>query len=131
MLDPSMYCSALVKGATTRGAEILENCPVTNILTDSSSGVRKIKGVETPQGVIKTSCVVNATGVWARNIAQMVGLEIPLTVFKHSYVVTEPIPGVKGSPNIRDHDGSIYYRMQGESLLLGGYERNPEIVKEV
>lgn len=130
-LDPSMFCSALIKGATSRGAEILEHCPVTNIIIDSSTGVRKIKGVETPQGVIKTSCIVNAAGIWARNIAQMVGLDVPLTIMKHAYVVTEPIRGVKGTPNIRDHDGSIYYRVQGESLFLGGYEKNPEIVKEV
>lgn len=104
---------------------------MTNIILDSSTGVRKIRGVETSQGVIKTNCVVNACGVWGRNIALSVGLDLPLTVLKHAYVVTETIPGVKGTPNIRDHDGGIYYRVQGESVLLGGYEKNPEIVKEV
>lgn len=109
----------------------MENCPVTNIVTDSSTGLRKIKGVETPQGIIKTSCVVNTAGAWARNIAQMVGLDIPITILKHAYVVTESVPNVKGTPNIRDNDGLTYYRIQGESIMLGGYERNPEIVKEV
>lgn len=111
--------------------QILENCPVVNILTDSSTAVRRIKGVETPQGVIKTSCVVNTAGAWARNVAQMVGLDIPVTILKHSYVLTEPVPNVKGTPNIRDNDALTYYRIVGESVMLGGYERNPEIVKEV
>lgn len=102
-----------------------------NIVVDSSTGTRKIKGVETPMGVIKTNCVVNACGVWSRNVAQLVGLDVPLAVFKHSYVITETVPGVKGTPNIRDHDRSIYYRVMGESLNLGGYESNPVLVKEV
>lgn len=111
--------------------QVIEHCPALNIIIDSSSGVRKIKGVETPLGVIKTNCIVNAGGVWARNVARMVGLDVPIAVFKHSYVITESIPQVKGTPNIRDHDRSIYYRVQGESLHLGGYEKNPVLVKEV
>lgn len=110
---------------------MIEHCPAVNIVVDSSTGVRKIKGVETPLGIIKTNCIVNACGVWSRNIAQMVGLDIPLAVFKHAYVVTESVPSVKGTPNIRDHDRSIYYRVQGDSLYLGGYENNPVLVKEV
>lgn len=61
----------------------------------------------------------------------MVGLEIPLAAFKHAYVVTESIPAAKGTPNIRDHDASIYYRTQGNTLYVGGYEMNPYILKEV
>lgn len=110
---------------------MIEHCPAVNIILDSSTGVRKIKGVETPMGVIKTNCIVNACGVWSRNIARMVSLDVPLAVFKHSYVITESIPAVKGTPNIRDHDRSIYYRVQGDSLYLGGYEKNPVLVKEV
>lgn len=91
----------------------------------------KIVGVETAQGVIKTGCVVNAAGVWGNDVAQMVGLEVPLVPMKHAYVVTESIPKFKNTPNIRDHDGSIYYRIQGDSVCLGGYEANPEFIKEV
>lgn len=61
----------------------------------------------------------------------MVGLDIPVSVMKHAYVVSEAIPQVKGTPNIRDHDYSIYLRIQGESICLGGYETNPEFIKEV
>lgn len=61
----------------------------------------------------------------------MVRLDIPLQPMKHAYIVTESMPQVKGCSNIRDHDYSIYLRVQGESLQLGGYEINPEILKEV
>lgn len=100
-------------------------------MTDSKTGFPKIVGVETPYGSIKTSCIVNAAGAWSKYICQMLGLEIPLAPLKHSYVITESIPEARGTPNIRDHDAAIYYRTQGESLYIGGYEMNPEILKEV
>ncbi|KAF5292544.1 hypothetical protein FQR65_LT01690 [Abscondita terminalis] len=113
-LDPSMLCAALIKGSTNNGGKLFEHCPVTNILTESSAGLKKVVGVETKQGVIKTKCVVNAA--------------VPI---KHAYVITESIPEAKGTPNIRDHDASTYYRTQGDTLYVGGYENNPEIIKEV
>lgn len=61
----------------------------------------------------------------------MVGLDVPITVLKHAYVVTESVPGVKNTPNIRDHDGSTYIRVIGDYVNMGGYENNPEIIKEV
>ncbi|KAK4886911.1 hypothetical protein RN001_003182 [Aquatica leii] len=130
-LDPSMLCTALIKGSTTNGGKLIEHCPVTNILTDSSTGFKKVVGVETSLGVIKTKCIVNAAGAWSRYISQMVGLDIPLIPMKHAYVITESIPEAKGTPNIRDHDASVYYRTQGNTLYIGGYENNPEIIKEV
>lgn len=131
VIDPSMFCSSLVKGASNYGGKVIENCPVTNIHMDHSTGVRKITGVETPFGTIKTTCIVNAAGAWSRNIAKMMDLEIPLAVMKHAYVVTESMSDVKGTPNIRDHDYSVYFRIQGDAICIGGYEPNPELVKEV
>ena len=61
----------------------------------------------------------------------MVGLRIPLIPMKHAYVVSESIPKARGLPNVRDHDGSVYFRIQGESLLMGGYEQNPTILDQV
>lgn len=88
-------------------------------------------GVETPYGIVKTNCIINAAGVWSKNIAKMVGADIPLVPMKHAYIVTETIKGVQGCPNIRDHDGNIYFRVQGEALNIGGYERNPIVLKTV
>lgn len=50
---------------------------------------------------------------------------------KHSYVITDTIPNVNKWPNIRDHDQSIYFRVQGQSLIIGGYESNPTVVADV
>lgn len=132
VIDPTMYCSALVKGATNKGGIHFENCPVTNLILDRPGGIKKIVGVETAShGTIRTKCVVNACGVWSRNIAHMAGVEIPLQPMKHAYIVTESIPAVKGTPNIRDHDASVYFRIQGDKIYMGGYEPNPELLKDV
>lgn len=61
----------------------------------------------------------------------MIGVEIPLIPMKHAYIVTEPMKNVKDLPNIRDHDGKIYIKPQGESLSIGGYEPNPIILQSV
>lgn len=71
-------------------------------------------------------------GVWAREIAAMVGQHIPLVPMKHAYVVTEEVPGgVRTMPNVRDHDSSVYFRVQGDALCVGGYEPNPIILDNV
>lgn len=34
-------------------------------------------------------------------------------------------------PNLRDHDASIYFRIRGSSIEMGGYERNPILLDAV
>lgn len=61
----------------------------------------------------------------------MVGIEIPVTPMKHAYVITNNVEGARGCPSIRCHDSSLYFRPQGDSILFGGYESNPEILRDV
>lgn len=132
-IDPTMLCNALTKLAIqTSNAQVYEDCQVQEILTEPNvKGVPKIVGVRTKYGDIKTDCVVNATGVWGRDLIEPFDITLPLIPMQHSYVVTESIEGIKGMPNVRDHDASIYFRIQGESICLGGYERNPIILDSV
>ncbi|XP_066993512.2 sarcosine dehydrogenase, mitochondrial isoform X2 [Anabrus simplex] len=132
VVDPAMLCTALTRSATQAGAKVIENCSVTEILTgENAFGSKKVTGVVTPYGSIKTNCVVNCCGVWARELGKMLGLPLPLVPMKHAYVVTESVPGVRGLPNIRDHDASVYFRIQGDSLCVGGYEPNPILLDKV
>ena len=61
----------------------------------------------------------------------MAGVAVPLTVTKHAYVVTERIEGIAGMPNVRDHDSSLYFKTQGDSLSFGGYENDPIFIDQV
>lgn len=125
-IDPNGLCQALTRSATKAGAKVIEGCSVTDIKTDPSTfDTQRVTEVVTPHGTIKTKNVVNCTGAWANYIAKMVGLDIPLIAMKHAYVTTDRIPGIENMPNIRDHDASIYLKLQGDALHIGGYEVNP------
>lgn len=134
-MDPTLLCGALTKLAVkmNSNAQVLENSGVKAILTETNQqGHNKVTGVELENGsVIKTSCIVNATGVWGRDLIEPFGITLPLIPMKHSYIVSEPIDGIFGMPHVRDHDASIYFRIQGSSIQLGGYERNPILLDHV
>lgn len=132
VVDPALLCTALMKAATDGGGKVVEKCPVSNILTkENDFGTTQVSGVVTPYGSIKTDCVVNCAGVWSREVAAMARLHLPLVPMKHSYVVSGSIPEVRGLPNVRDHDASTYFRIQGESICMGGYEDNPILLDKV
>jgi sarcosine dehydrogenase len=71
------------------------------------------------------------TGAWAPYIGNMVGVKVPLVAMKHAYVVTDKIEGIRNMPNVRDHDASVYLKLQGDALSVGGYENNPIYCGEV
>jgi sarcosine dehydrogenase len=125
-VDPSGITAAYCKGARQAGARVIEGCAVTGVDVDvSASGRRSVVGVRTNRGTIRTSKIVNCAGAWAPELGAMAGVSVPLVAMKHAYVVTEPIPGVQGLPNIRDHDLSVYMKLQGDCLAIGGYEQDP------
>ncbi|MEE6505307.1 hypothetical protein FKM82_005492 [Ascaphus truei] len=131
-MDPAGTCTTLARASTARGAQVIENCPVTGIhVTTDDFGVKRLSAVETEHGTVRTSCVVNCAGVWARTLGQMAGVNVPLVAMHHAYVVTERIEGIQNMPNVRDHDASVYLRLQGDALSVGGYESNPIFWEEV
>lgn len=131
-IDPSGWVSALAKASRGNGAHIYENTPVVQIETQPSTFGRQITGVRTKSGhLIKTKTVVNCAGVWANKVADLVNVQVPLCAMHHAYVVTERIDGIQNMPNIRDHDASVYLKVQGDVLQVGGYERNPVYWKEI
>ncbi|XP_068105323.1 sarcosine dehydrogenase, mitochondrial [Hyperolius riggenbachi] len=131
-MDPAGTCTTLARAATARGAQVIESCPVTGIQVRTDDfGVRRVAAVETEYGTVQTPCVVNCAGVWARSLGEMAGVNVPLVAMHHAYVVTERIEGIQNMPNVRDHDASVYLRLQGDALSVGGYESNPIFWDEV
>ncbi|XP_066918580.1 sarcosine dehydrogenase, mitochondrial-like [Clytia hemisphaerica] len=131
-IDPSSWTSALSKGAMMRGAKVVEGCEVTGVDTNIDDfGARKVTGVKTTKGEIKTNCLVNACGAWSPYIGGMCGVSVPLVAMKHAYIITEKIEGIRGMPSIRDHDASVYLKMLGDELHIGGYENNPIFIDRI
>ncbi|XP_002158472.3 sarcosine dehydrogenase, mitochondrial [Hydra vulgaris] len=131
-IDPSGWTAVLSRAAALRGAKIVENCLVTNLLTEVDLfGKKKITEVHTNLGNIKTNCVINCAGAWAPHIGAMCGVPVPLVALRHAYVISERIEGIERMPNVRDHDASVYLRLQGDALAIGGYEQNPMFVNNL
>ena len=123
-VDPSGVTHAYAAGARAMGAEIERFCPV--IGTDQQPDGSWI--VRTEKGDIQTQWVVNAAGLWGREVAAMAGLTLPLQPTEHQYFVTETIAEVEAVgrrlPSIADRDGEYYLRQEGNGLLIGAYERD-------
>jgi len=135
-IDPAGVVGQYKRAAEKIGSKFYEGVGVEGIETESYSlqgrPKRRVTAVNANGHRIATKFVVNCTGAWANKIAEMAQITIPLRAMKHAYIVTEKIPGVHpGLPNMRDHDLSIYFKTQGDSLALGGYEQNPEFWPDV
>jgi 4-methylaminobutanoate oxidase (formaldehyde-forming) len=118
--SPSDIAQALAKGARMKGAQLVENCPVTEILTD----VGGITGVRTPQGDISCDKLVLCCGQWTRALAATVGVTVPLVSIEHQYMITEPFGVPTDLPTLRDPDRLTYYKEEVGGLVMGGYEPN-------
>jgi dimethylglycine dehydrogenase len=122
-LDPSGTTHAYAKAARMGGAEIITHCKVleTNPRPDGSWDV------VTEKGTIHAEHVVNAGGLWAREVAQMAGVYLPLHPMEHQYIVTDEIPEIyerdTEHPHVMDPSGESYLRQEGRGLCIGFYEQ--------
>jgi len=121
-VDPSGITMAMSIGAKKHGVEINTHTRVTGI-DGTASGEWQ---VHTDKGDITCEVVVNAAGLWAPQVARMVGLEIPSIAGEHTHILFEAIDVVENRdaylPLVRDPDRSIYIRQEMDSLILGLYE---------
>src|SRR5258706_6843297 len=120
-IDPSQLTFALVEGARRRGAEICEETRVTGV--DVGDG--RVRRVVTDRGDIETELVVNAGGMFAHEIGNLAGVNVPLIPFAHEYLITRPSGLPLDMPTMRDPSLLVYYRPESGGLIMGGYERNP------
>ncbi|MGH7103545.1 MAG: FAD-dependent oxidoreductase, partial [Acetobacteraceae bacterium] len=117
--NPIDTAQALAKGARAGGARIFENVRAAAILTANG----RAKGVRTEHGEIRADQVVNAGGMWARDIGGWTDATVPLHAAEHFYVVTEPIDALDPHlPVLRDADHCAYFKEDAGKLLLGWFE---------
>jgi 4-methylaminobutanoate oxidase (formaldehyde-forming) len=117
--NPADTTQALAKGARARGAAILENTRVTGVITRDG----RVAGVATDRGTIAADVVVNCAGMWARQVGQWAGVNVPLHACEHFYVVTETVEGAHAKmPVLRVMDECAYYKEDAGKILLGAFE---------
>lgn len=120
-VDPASLCQALAAGARKRGARFIQDCRVTGFRYND----RRVTAVETSQGIVEVSTIVNASGMWGHELGKMLGCRTPAFAVEHQYLVTDPIPDLPPDmPTVRDPDLLIYYKPEVRGIVVGGYEDN-------
>ena len=121
-VDPYGVTHAYAKSAQIGGAEIVRHTRVTD-LKQRQDGTWD---VITDHGNVHAEHVVNAGGLWAREVGRMVGLELPILAMEHQYLITGDMPelaGKKEQLHAIDFEGEIYIRQERGGMLMGTYER--------
>jgi len=122
-LDPTGAALAYAEAARLGGAQVLRHTRVTQLQQLPDAGWL----VVTDQGTLKAEHIVNAAGLWAREVGKMVGVDLPLLPMEHQYLVTDLLPDLtrlaKEIALTVDLDGEIYVRQEGKGVLLGVYEK--------
>ena len=110
---------ALARGARNRGAQVFQDTKVEEIVCDGC----RIMGVRTSKGDIEADNVVIAGGMWSRDLAASVGVNVPLHACEHYYVLFESVEGLYPElPVLRDYDACTYYKYDAGKLLVGAFE---------
>ena len=122
-LDPSGTTHAYAKAARMGGATIETHCKVieTNQRADGTWDV------VTEKGTIHAEHIVNAGGLWAREVGAMAGVYLPQHPMEHQYIVTDDIAEIYNRehehPHVMDPAGESYLRQEGRGLCIGFYEQ--------
>jgi dimethylglycine dehydrogenase len=121
-IDPSGVVHAYAKAARQRGAEVIEH----NRVVELNQRPNGTWDVVTEKGTIHAEHVVNAAGLWAKQVGRMAGVELPVSPLAHHYLVTEAIPELEALdfeiPMMIDLEGFTYMRQELNGVLVGIYE---------
>ncbi len=139
-IDPAQLTYALADGARRGGCRVFTETRVTGIEVRDG----RVRGVRTDRGDVAAEVVVDAGGMFAAEIGRLAGVRVPLIPMSHQYLVTQPLDAVRDArakltfvthrdtnvrghlPTLRDPDLLVYYREDGDGLVMGGYERQSE-----
>ena len=127
-LDPSGTTHAYARAAKNSGAKIELHTRVEDLVQQADGQWQVI----TNNGNIIAEHVVNAAGLWAREVGRMVGLELPVLAMEHMYLITDDMQEVidfnksTGQEMLHavDFDGELYLRQEGKGMLMGTYEKD-------
>jgi glycine cleavage system aminomethyltransferase T/glycine/D-amino acid oxidase-like deaminating enzyme len=124
-VDPHITTYAVADAARALGVEIRTRTQVTGI---ELGRLHEVRAVLTSDGKIETEHVVDAAGMWAPQIAEMVGARLSSVPVDHQHILMQAVAGAevpRGSPCFRDTDNLVYGKDEAGGMLIGGYEQNP------
>lgn len=124
-LDPHEATHAVADAARALGVRIRQGVRVTGF---ELTGDRELRRVLTDAGPIDTEIVVDAAGMWAPQVAAMVGAWLPSTPVDHQHIALKAVPGhelPRDMPCFRDPDNLVYGKSESGGMVFGGYELDP------
>ena len=120
-VDTTGTVHAYAGAAKKHGADVIEHNRVLE-LNQTLEGWE----IVTEKGTINCEHVVNAAGLWAKQVGRMAGIELPVSPLNHHYLVSDTIPKLEELdfevPMTVDLEGFTYMRQDQKGLLLGIYE---------
>ena len=118
-VNPVDVTMSMARGARQQGVTIVQGVSVTDVLMRNGA----VHTVVTDSGTIECEYVVNAAGMWARQLGARSGVSIPLQAAEHYYLITEQMEGIDASwPVIEDPANFGYYREEVGGLMIGLFE---------
>ena len=124
--NPTDSTMSFAKGARQCGVQIVEDVSVSGVTTTREwrRQYPRVNGVTLPSGdEITANVVVNCAGMWARQLGERDGVNIPNQAAEHYYLITEPFSEVDPSwPIVEDSSRCVYVRPEGGGLMLGLFE---------
>jgi sarcosine oxidase, subunit beta len=116
--DPTLTTNSFLVAAKRNGATLIQNCEVTAIHTAGG----KVTGVSTDKGDFAAPIVINAAGAWAKHVAGLADIEIPLETWTHDVAFLHRPPTLGRIPACIDDVINCYYRPEGSALILAAGE---------
>jgi sarcosine oxidase subunit beta len=112
--DATLTTNSFIEGAKRHGAALMQNCEVTAIHTAGG----KVTGVSTDKGGFDAPIVINAAGAWAKHVAGLADLNVPLETWTHDVAFLHRPPSLGKIPACIDFTIECYFRPEGSALIL-------------
>ncbi len=116
--DATLTTNSFIEAAKRNGASLIQNCEVTAI----RSGGGKVNGVDTTRGAFDAPVIVNASGAWAKQVAALAGIEVPIVTWTHDVAFLHRPPTLGRIPAVIDDVINCYFRPEGSALILAAGE---------
>ncbi|MBI3153676.1 MAG: FAD-binding oxidoreductase, partial [Chloroflexi bacterium] len=116
--DATLTTNSFLESAKRNGAKLIQNCEVTAVHVAGG----KVIGVGTTQGDLASPIVVNAAGPWAKHVASLAGIDVPLVTWTHDVAFLHRPPSLGKIPAVIDDTINCYFRPEGSALVLAAGE---------
>ncbi|MBL0345890.1 FAD-dependent oxidoreductase [Candidatus Villigracilis affinis] len=116
--DATLTTNSFLDSAKRNGATLIQNCEVTAIHTAGG----KVTGVSTTKGGFDAPIIINAAGPWAKHVAALAGVDVPLVTWTHDVAFLHRPPSLGKFPAVIDDVINCYFRPEGSALILAAGE---------